>query len=217
MKRNNIFHLICSIAFLITAKSSFSQVKLGKILVGGEFNLPVSSGNSLFKTWVQGLGGGGVSVKYRYLDQWVLGIGGQYSYFVINEFKVPTPVRGNMQVASGFLEIGHEKHHTETVGTSFTLRTGYSQAFFNSSLCTSTGVKKKGIESVFIQPTASLVLMADEISSFRFTFGYSFHSFAMTPDRICSPTAGGFEPSDYKRGTSYLYISLGYTHYFGKP
>jgi hypothetical protein len=213
--RKVFFILILLFPFSVVAQTA--APKLGKFLVSGEVNLPISSGNKLFKTWVQGLGGAGFSSRYRFKDQWVLGLGAQYSYFIINEFRVPEKIRGNAQFFSGYLEFGYEKNHNDVFASSFTLRSGYSQVLFASSEFKVKEITSKPIDAIFIQPTISLALMADEISSFRFSFGVAFQGMAMNPGRIAAVSTGGFELKDYRKNTNYIFIGLGYTHYFGKP
>jgi hypothetical protein len=216
-------HFIRSVCFFFSVffplyfGAQTTAPKLGKFLVSGEVNLPISSGNPLFKTWVQGLGGAGASARYRFQEQWVLGLGVQYSYFIINEFRVPEKIRGNAQFLSGYLEFGYEKNHNAVFSSSFTMRTGYSQIFFASSEFKKKEIKNSAVEAFFIQPTMSLALMADEISSFRFSLGLAFQGFAMNPSRIAAVSTGGFALKDYRRNTNYVFIGLGYTHYFGKP
>ena len=105
-----------------------------------EIALPNSMYNKPYKMIMQGLIQSSANYQYTLKNGLSFGTGLHYTYFAINEFRVPSKVYGGIHSAAAYLKIGHEKFWTERFGTDFGLKMGYLQSYTISDLLKSNGV-----------------------------------------------------------------------------
>jgi len=167
---------------------------------------------------MQGLVGVSTYAQYSFPFHLNFGLGGRYSLFTINEFKVPTSVDGSVHSAGGFFKIGYDKFVSDRFAVDFGVRIGY---LFNGSVVREANEEGEIIanhtnsnESLLVEPTLGLILSADELNSYRFTLGYNVQGYGFNPSFIGVNTNSGWDPAGYSRLTQYLLVGFGYTHYF---
>ncbi len=205
---------ILILVILFSIFSSKAQVIDPKHTFNIELGLPNSLVNEPFKDIMQGLVNVAPYYQYKINSQFVVGLGIKYSYFAINEFKVSDPTYGGMHTGGIFLKAGWEKFHTDHFATEIGLKFGYTQNYFVSDRNDSIGVNPRIVNSTYLEPSVSLILTADEQSSYRLIVSYAFQGFGFRPDLIGLQSLGGYDPSDFNKISSFLIVGFGYTHYF---
>ena len=181
-----------------------------------ELGLPNGMTNEPFKDIMQGLVSAAPYYQYAFKNHLIVGAGARYSYFAINEFKVPEPVYGGMHSAGGFLKVGWEKFHNDHFATDFSLKVGYTQNYFDTDRNDTLGVNPVTVGSMYFEPNIGLILTADEQNSFRLVIGYGIQGFGYKPAMIGLETFGGYDPADFDKPSSMLIVGFGFTHYFKK-
>lgn len=179
-----------------------------------ELGLPNGFANKPFKNIMQGLVNVEPYYQFAFKNHLILGAGLKYSYFAINEFKVPSPVYGGMHTGGLFLKAGWEKFFTDRFAVDFSLKVGYTQNYFTTDVNDTLGVNPVQINSTYVEPTIGLILTADEVSSYRFFVSYGFQGFGFRPDMIGLDTFGGYDPNQFDKTTSFLIVGFGYSYYF---
>lgn len=183
-----------------------------------ELGLPTSVANQPFDDIMQGLVNASVYQQYSAPFHLNVGLGFRYTLMTINEFKVQTPVRGNMQTGCIFLKVGWDKYLNDRLALDFSVKFGYGRSYFSTDLNENKGVNPVLFEKVLIEPTAAMILSADERNSYRWCLGYAINGFGFSPQVIGMDDNSGYDPSNFERLTQYLVIGFGYTFYFGvKP
>ncbi len=192
----------------------FGQTIVPKSTINAEVGLPVAIANQPFKGMMQGLVH--ISSHYQYtLDNTLsFGVGGMFSYFTINEFKVPFKITGGMKSVGGFVKIGQEKFHTQQFATDFGVKVGYAYTFFDTSENEKLNQNPMRVESSYICPTIGLVLAADEFTSYRLNISYVMQGFSFLPSHLGFTTNAGYDASKFNRITQFLSVGFGYTYYF---
>ena len=94
-----------------------------------ELCLPNAFANKPYKTIMQGLVSASPYYQYSLKNGISFGAGVHYSYFAINEFRMPVKVFGGIHTGAAFLKLGHEKFWTERFGTDIGCKFGYLQSF----------------------------------------------------------------------------------------
>lgn len=188
----------------IIPKASF-QVNIG---------LPVNIGNESFKGIMQGLFNSSTHFQYTLENSLCFGLGLNYTYFTLNEFKVTESINGGLQMGSLFLKVGHEKFHTSNFGTDIGIKAGYNCSIFNSDSLTSQGNRNKTLQNLYIEPQAALMLTMDENTTIKLSVGYIFQNFGFSPSDIGLSSNNGYNPINFNKKTQYLTIGFGYAHYF---
>lgn len=181
-----------------------------------ELGLPNGFTNEPFKNIMQGLVSAAPYYQYAFKNHLIVGAGARYSYFAINEFKVPEPVYGGMHSAGGFLKVGYEKFHNDHFATDFSLKIGYNQNYFDTDRNDTLGVNPVTVGSMYFEPNIGLILTADEQNSFRLVIGYGIQGMGYKPSMIGLETFGGYDPADFDKPSSMLIVGFGFTHYFKK-
>ena len=171
--------------------------------------------NKPFNDFMQGLVGVSTYGQYSFPFHLNVGAGVRYSYFTINEFKVPSPVFGGVHSGTAFLKVGYDKFHNDRFATDFGLKLGYSHTFFDTDLNKAAGMNPVDVGSNFAEFTTAFILTANEGSSYRWIIGYGMQGFGFSPQQIGLQTNGGYDPANFKRITTYLVVGFGYTYYFG--
>lgn len=188
----------------ITPKHQFS-IDLG---------LPNTALNKPFSSIMQGIVK--VSPYYQHtLENGIgMGIGFNYSYLKINQFRVNNPINGGMHNMALYGKIAYEKFHSMRFGTEYALRVGYNQATFfsDSNNVVNNGNVVKG--GLYIEPTVSVVLTADEWTSFRFYVGYGVLSHGFSPRDIGEQSNLGYDVAEFDKRTQIFSAGFGFTYYF---
>ena len=183
-----------------------------------ELGLPATIVNKPFDRIMQGLVCSSIYGQYSFPFHLNVGAGVRYSLLTINEFAVPTPVRGQMQSGCAFLKVGWDKFFNDRLATDFSVKVGYAQTYFSTDLNKAQGVNPIQFNKVMIEPTVALILLADERNSYRWCLGYSINGFGFQPATLGLTSNEGYDPSEFKKLTQYLVVGFGYTFYFGvKP
>ena len=179
-----------------------------------ELCLPNSFANKPYKTIMQGLVSASPYYQYSLKNGISFGAGVHYSYFAINEFRMPVKVFGGIHTGAAFLKLGHEKFWTERFGTDIGCKFGYLQSYAVSDLLRSKGMFYRQTEALFIEPTIGFVLTADVNCSYRLTVGYPFYGYSFTPSTIGYDSDMGFSMDEFSKNASFLNVGFAYTFYF---
>jgi hypothetical protein len=179
-----------------------------------ELGLPNSFVNKAFKSIMQGLVTVSPYYQYKLKNNLSFGAGLHYTYFAVNEFRVPSKVYGGMHTITGFVKLGHEKFWTDKIGTDFGVKLGYGQTIIATDALKENGVFYNRLNAPYVEPVAALVLVSDVASSFRFTVGYAFYGFSYRPWLIGVDSYLGYDVSELNKLSSFLTVGFGYTHYF---
>lgn len=179
-----------------------------------ELCLPNSFVNKPYKTIMQGLVSAAPYYQYSLKSGISFGLGVHYSYFAINEFRMPVKVFGGIHTGAAFLKLGHEKFWTERFGTDIGCKFGYLQSYAVSDLLRSKGMFYRQTEALFIEPTIGFVLSADVNCSYRLTIGYPFYGYSFTPNTIGYDSDMGFSLAEFSKTCSFLNVGFAYTFYF---
>lgn len=179
-----------------------------------ELGLPNSFVNKPFMSIMQGLVAVSPMYQYTLKNHLSLGVGLHYTYFAVNEFRVPSKVYGGMHTVAGFLKLGHEKFWTDKFGTDFGVKFGYGQTIISTDALKEDGIFYKRLNAPYLEPIIGLILASDVASAFRFTVGYAFYGFSYRPWLIGVDSNLGYSDNELKKLSSFLTVGFGYTHYF---
>lgn len=179
-----------------------------------ELGLPNSFVNKPFMSIMQGLVAVSPMYQYTLKNHLSFGVGLHYTYFAVNEFRVPSKVYGGMHTVAGFLKLGHEKFWTDKFGTDFGVKFGYGQTIISTDALKEDGIFYKRLNAPYLEPIIGLILASDVASAFRFTVGYAFYGFSYRPWLIGVDSNLGYSDNELKKLSSFLTVGFGYTHYF---
>jgi hypothetical protein len=179
-----------------------------------ELCLPNAFTNKPFKTIMQGLVSASPYYQYSLKSGISFGVGLHYSYFAINEFRMPVKVFGGIHTGAAFLKLGHEKFWTERFGTDIGCKFGYLQSYAVSDLLRTQGKLYNQNEALFIEPTIGFVISADVNSSYRLTLGYPFYGYSFAPWTIGYDSKLGYADNEFSKTSSFLNVGFAYTFYF---
>jgi len=203
---------------VLTFVFSFEFIKAQNIDPDDSFTLelclPNSFSNKPYKTIMQGLVSASPYYQYTLKSGIAFGIGAHYSYFTINQFRMPVKVFGGIHTGAVFLKLGHEKFWGERFGTDVGCKVGVLQSFAMSDLLRNQGVYYNKTEALFVEPTIGLVLAADVNCSYRLTIGYPLYGYAFSPWMIGYDSKMGYSDEDYIKNSSFLNVGFAYTFYF---
>lgn len=206
---------VISFLFLISISLNFSAQKIDPDdSFTFELCLPNSFVNKPYKTIMQGLVSASPYYQYTLKSGISFGAGVHYSYFAINEFRMPVKVFGGIHTGAAFLKLGHEKFWTERFGTDIGCKFGYLQSYAVSDLLRSQGMFYRQTEALFIEPTIGFVLSADVNCSYRLTIGYPFYGYSFSPETIGYNSDMGFDLTEFSKNCSFLNVGFAYTFYF---
>ncbi len=203
---------------------SFGRVDAQKLEPKYTFNvelgLPVAIQNTPFNDVMQGLVGIAIYQQYSFPFHLNVGAGVRYSMFTIDEFAVADPVIGSMHTAGAFFKVGYDKFITDRFAVDFGVKLGYSYNFSNTRENNTDGeiVNRTNLsnETIQIEPTLGLILLADEKTSYRFTLGYNIQGTGFSPRFIGLSTDSNWDPNRYTSPTQFLVVGFGFTYYFRK-
>ena len=178
------------------------------------FGLPINTKNEPFKGIMQGLLNTSAHFQYTLDNSLCFGIGANYTYFSLNEFKIAEANKGGILMPSAFVKVGHEKFHSSNFGTDFGLKVGYTMNYFKSDSIVINEDKLRQVGSLYFEPTAGIMLTIDERTTIKFVVGYVIQDFGFRPTLIGLSTDEGFDPTTFETPTQYITVGFGYTHYF---
>jgi|TARA_R110000737_G_scaffold164641_2_gene192306 hypothetical protein len=212
MSRLNIY---CIIFALIIASGNLDAQNINpRASFQVNIGLPVNTTNKAFKGIMQGLVNGSTHFQYTLDNTLCFGLGVNYSYFTLNEFKVSEKIKGGLQMGSLFAKLGQEKFHTSNFGTDIGIKAGYNFSVFNSDSLTSQGNRNEISRNFYIEPQVGIMLTMDENTSIKLAVGYVFQDFGFSPSLMGLSSNNGFDSANFNKITQYLTIGFGYTHYF---
>ncbi len=179
-----------------------------------ELGLPVGTSNKAFKFMMQGLVRFSPYYQFTLKNHLAFGIGANYNYFKVNQFRVPEKVSGGLHSAGGFVKVGYEKFHSMRFGTDYGVKIGYNTNQFVTDT-NSTNLGKAFVSnSLFIEPTVGLVLTSGEFTSYRFVVGYTFQGNDFNTSNLGINSTGGYSASELSKNTSFMTFGFGFTYYF---
>jgi hypothetical protein len=199
---------------LICPLKNFAQIKDVRHTYNIELSLPNAMTNKAFEDMMQGLLNASTYYQYTFKNGLNIGAGVRYSYFTINEFRVPDPVSGGLHSGAAFVKFGWQKFFNETLAIDAGIKAGYNQNYFLTNLNDTLGVNPLQINAIYAEPSFSLILAADERTSYRFYLGYGIQDFAFLPSMLGLSTNGGYVGDKIKSKSSYLLFGFGFSYYF---
>jgi hypothetical protein len=179
-----------------------------------ELCLPNAFSNKPYKTIMQGLVSASPYYQYSLKSGISFGVGVHYSYFAINEFRMPVKVFGGIHTGAAFLKVGHEKFWTERFGTDIGCKFGYLQSFAVSDLLRKQEIMFRQMDAFFIEPTIGFLISADVNASYRLTIGYPFYGYTFSPSTIGYDSNLGYDQEEFSKFSSFLNVGFAYTFYF---
>lgn len=209
-----IARLLLSVLFLLSMVRLGAQTIEPKHTFNVEIGLPNGTVNKPFANIMQGLVN--VSPYYQFClkNHIAFGSGFRYAYFGVNQFKVPQKTLGGMHSFGAFLKVSHEKYHSDKFSTDLGVKVGYTQNYFVTNRNDSLGQNPYQVNSLLIEPTVELSLLADEQVAYSLVISYSFQGFGFKPSMLGIETFGGYDPAEFNKTTSYLTIGFGFSYYF---
>ena len=207
-------YFIFSILFVFSFSSLYSQDFDRKHAFTLELGLPNSFVNKAYKDVMQGLVN--IAPYYQYTSEggFIIGTGVRYSYFAVNEFRVPSKVFGGCHSMGAFGKIGYEKFVSDRFSVDMSVKVGYAEHIYSTDILRANGTPYIRLNSNFFEPTIGFVLMSDEANSYRLTAGYAFQGYGFKPWYIGLDSNIGYDPVEFDKISSFLTIGFGYTHYF---
>lgn len=181
-----------------------------------ELGLPNSVSNKLFREIMQGLVHVSPYYQYAMKNGIAFGIGGRYSYFAINEFRVPSKVYGGNHSYGGFVKIGHEKFYSSIFALDIGVKMGFNQNTYYSDLLRSKEIDQINKPNFYLEPNLGLILASSEVDTYRLSLGYSFlgYSFRQSDIGFDESTDIGYSEGDKVPRSTFFTIAFGYTHHF---
>jgi hypothetical protein len=180
-----------------------------------ELGMPVGFNNKGFKGFLQGMVNFSPYYHYNFKNNVSVGLGANYNFFWINHVLSPDKDNvGAIHSIGGFLELGHEKFYTDRVGTDFSIKAGYSQLNYYSTNNRALGLGTPKQNVAFIEPTFSLIVTADEFTSYRWIVGYVFQNYKFDPTKLGFADSKEYHTDDYSKLTQFLSFGFGFTYYF---
>jgi hypothetical protein len=180
-----------------------------------ELGMPLAFQNKGFKGFMQGMVNFSPYYHYNFANNIAVGAGVNYNFFWINHVLSPDKNNvGGIHSIGSFVELGYEKFYTDRLGTDFGVKFGYSKLNYYSANNRALGLGTPSQNIVFIEPTASLVITADEFTSYRWILGYVFQNYYFDPSKLGFTDQAEYHSSDYQKLTQFLTFGFGFTYYF---
>lgn len=175
-----------------------------------EFALPVSVANKPFKGIMQGLVRSSASYQFSLKNGLSIGVGGNYTYFMINRFKITPQILGGMHLMNAYGKLAFEKYYSDRVGIDTGLKIGYNQALFHSDSLSS---KNKFISGI-VEPYVSFCLTGNHKTAYKWTLSYSFLNHGFSPQQIGDFINDDYSFSEFNRMTRFFSFGFSYSHFF---
>jgi len=174
------------------------------------FGVPISIANKPFKSMMQGLLMFSSSYQFALKNHLYFGLGGNYTYFNVNRFKITPQINGGLHIPTVYFKFGYEKFQSERVGFDFGVKMGASQVIYHSDSLDNY----LKFNSILLEPYFSFSLTADYRSAFKWTLAYSFLQLGFTPQKMGIYQNLNYPASEFSRMTRYISVGFSYTHYF---
>lgn len=189
-----------------------AQIGNDKLNFTIEAALPSGRANPAFRNYLNGLVSAHPKVEVKFGRQFYAAIGGKYSYYSISEFKVPNKMRGGAHTYGGFIEAGWNKWQTERFALELGLKVGVAQTQFVTDSTRKIGIQR--VNAIFLEPTISFILAADEAVAYRWIVGYDISGYAFKPSHVGIVGNGGFSDNELKKASQTLIVGFGFSYYF---
>ncbi|MBU2018484.1 MAG: hypothetical protein KJ941_02455, partial [Bacteroidetes bacterium] len=134
--------------------------------------------------------------------------------FNVNEFKVAEPLFGGMHTPAVFIKLGHEKFHSSSFGTDFSVKVGYAENIISTNLNRENGVDPYRVNSTYVEPVIGLILVSDEQTAFKFNFSFATYGFGFRPNYLGLKSNSGYNKDDFSTNVTYISVGFSYVHYF---
>ena len=180
-----------------------------------ELGLPNGTANKLYSSMMQGLVKCAPYYQFSLRNHLTFGIGANYTYFKLNQFKINEKINGGAHSIGGFVKVGYEKFHSMRFGTDIGLKLGYGQTIFVSDSNSVMGGPQRR-NAPYVEPTFALILTANEFSSFRFVVGYAIQGYGFRPGFLGYTSDGGYDPARFSTATQYFTFGFGFTYYINQ-
>jgi hypothetical protein len=180
-----------------------------------ELGLPVPLLNTGFKGLMLGVINFSPYYSFTTRKNISFGLGANYNFFWINHVYAPdTKNLGGIHSTGVFVKLGHEKFHTDRLGTDIGLKFGASHLDFSSKNNTSLhgGPITKNV--FYVEPTLAIVLSADAFTSYRWVIGYAIQNYAFNPTQLGFASSSSYSGSGYSKATQFLTVGFGFSYYF---
>lgn len=179
-----------------------------------ELGLPVPTSNKPFQSIMQGFVRLSPYYQFTLKNHLAFGVGANYNYFKVNQFRVPEKVSGGVHIAGGFVKVGYEKFHSMRFGTDFGVKLGFNtNQFVTDSNATNLGGAYV-VNTYFVEPTIGLILTSGEFTSYRFVVGYNYQGNDFNTQNLGINSTGGYKESDLSKKTQFMTFGFGFTYYF---
>ncbi len=180
-----------------------------------ELGLPIGVSNKGFNGFLQGMVNFSPYYHYNFKNNLSLGLGINYNFFWINHVLSPDKENfGGIHSIGTFVELGYEKFFTDRIGLDFSVKTGYSQLNFYSVNNRKLGLGTPTKYITFLEPNFSLIVTANEYSSFRWNIAYAFQNYNFDPTQLGFTDNNEYHSLDYGKSTRFFSFGFGYTYYF---
>jgi hypothetical protein len=178
-----------------------------------EIGLPNPIKNKLFNGWMRGIINFSPYYHYTFENHISLALGANYSYFWINPVASKNNMGGGIHALGSFFKIGHEDFYTDRFGTDIGVKFGGSKQFFDTDYNRAKGLLFKR-DVFFIEPTLAFVLTADELTSFRWVFGYMFQNYVFNPTDLGESNQPAYHSKENSVPTNFFTFGFGFSYYF---
>jgi hypothetical protein len=179
-----------------------------------DVGLPVPTSNKPFRQTMQALLNVNTGYQFTMQNQLAFGFGVHYSYFKINQFRVPEKILGGVHSYGGYGKFSVEKFHSKRFGTDFGLKVGYLEHQFVSDTNQVAVAGTLKMQSIYVEPMASFILTAEENIAYSFNIAYTFYNFQYHPNLFGFKSTAGYKESDFKKITQFLTVGFGFRYYF---
>ena len=179
-----------------------------------ELGMPIALTNKAFNNLMKPIIYFSSGYQYKLKSDFRVGGGVHYTYWQINEFRVPPdePVKGGVHSVGAFIKPTFEKYYSNTFGIDAGVKLGYSQTFFISDYNKQNGVSQQ-TDALHIAPSFSLVFPNEEKGAVRFSIAYHIQGFGFSPNRIGIQSKAGYEESSFSNPSTYIFIGFGYSFF----
>lgn len=210
-------YILSFILIVLICNQFYSQETNKKSSFTVEVAMPPVFSNESFKGVVKPIVYVSPFYQHRVKGSFALGFGVHYTYWQLNQFKVPVsePVKGGINNLGVFIKPSFEKFYSDLFGLDFGVKVGYSQTYFNTDFNDSLSAGAQMVESLHIAPTVGFIFNNEEEGdAYRFTLGYHIQGISYNPSRLGVSTFSGYDPAKFSNPLGYLVVGFGYTHYF---
>lgn len=170
--------------------------------------------SKLYKNYLNGLINTQPKLTYKFKNSLFLAAGVKYAYYTISEFKIPTKTTGGLHTYGGYLEFGFNQWKTEYFGIEAGVKVGYAEHQFITGLTRISGPQK--VQAMYFMPCFSLILRADEATSWRWIFGYNVDCYQFKTVHIGIPNDNTYSTRDRKGPAESIVVGFGFTRHFGE-